>query len=58
MNRLADEWVQRINQTQLKKYEELLLKPSARDGDNEDWVVMQSMREVDTNTYIQIKGYI
>jgi hypothetical protein len=58
LNRLADEWVQRINQTQLKKYEELLLKPSARDGDNEDWVVMQSMREVDTNTYIQIKGYI
>jgi hypothetical protein len=58
LNRLSDEWVERINQTQLKKYDELLIKPSEREGNNEDWVIMQSMREVDTNTYIQIKGYI
>jgi len=57
LKRLAEDWEQRINQAQLKKYDELLKKPSQNDDENEDWVVMQSMREVDTNTYIQIKGY-
>ena len=55
--RLADEWEKRIEQTQLKKYDEILLKPGDNDGDNEDWILMQSMREVDTNTYILIKEY-
>ena len=54
---LADEWEKKISQVNLQKYDEILLKPGELDGDNEDWVLMQSMREVDTNTYIQIKGY-
>lgn len=57
INRLAKEWEMKISQVNLQKYnEELLLKPGEHDGDNEDWILMQSMREVDTNTYIQIKG--
>lgn len=55
--RLADEWEKRIKQTQLKKYDEILLKPGDNDGDNEDWILMQSMCKVDTNTYILIKEY-
>ena len=54
---MADEWEKKISQVNLQKYDEILLKPGELDGDNEDWVLMQSMREVDTNTYIQIKGY-
>ena len=55
-NRLAEEWEAKISQVNLQKYDEILLKPGEHDGDNEDWILMQSMREVDTNTYIQIKG--
>ena len=57
LNRLADDWENRIRQANLKKYDELLVRPSDKEGDDEDWVTMQSMREVDTNTFIQIKGY-
>jgi hypothetical protein len=56
IKRLADEWEEKISQVNLQKYDEILLKPGEHDGDNEDWILMQSMREVDTNTYIQIKG--
>jgi len=55
--RLADDWENRIRQANLKKYDELLIRPSDKEGDDEDWITMQSMREVDTNTFIQIKGY-
>lgn len=57
VNRLADDWITRIKEANLEKYEELLLKPSQMDDESVDWVTMQSMREVDTNTYILIKGY-
>jgi len=57
LNRLSDDWEKRIRQANLKKYDELLVRPSDKDNDEEDWVTMQSMREVDTNTFIQIKGY-
>jgi len=56
IKKLANEWEKKISQVNLQKYDELLLKPGEHDGDNEDWILMQSMREVDTNTYIQIKG--
>jgi hypothetical protein len=55
--RLANEWEERISQTQLRKYDDILRKPGENDGDNKDWILMQSMREVDTTTYVQIKGY-
>lgn len=57
LNRLSDEWITAIEQAKLKKYTELLLKPAEKNDDNEDWVIMQSMREIDTNSYITIKGY-
>lgn len=57
LNRLADEWVQAIKHTDLKRYDELLLRPAEKNGEDEDWVIMQSMREVDTNSYVSIKGY-
>lgn len=56
IDRIAHDWVDQIDQTGLKKYSELLKKPAERqDGKDEDWTVMQSMREIDTNTFIQIK---
>ena len=55
--KLSDEWVKRISQASLEKYDQLILQPSKTDSDTNDWVVMQSIREVDTNTYIQIKEF-
>lgn len=57
IDKLSDEWVKSINQVNLEKYDQLIIRPSESDGDNSDWVVMQSMREVDTNTYIQVKEF-
>ena len=56
IDRLAYDWVNRIEKYSLKKYDELLKKPAEKkEKENEDWVLMQSMREIDTNTFIQIK---
>jgi hypothetical protein len=37
------------------KHIPLMQKPNESAGDFEDWVIMQSMREVDTSTFIHIK---
>lgn len=57
IDRIADDWVDRIKKYGLKRYDELLNKPAEKEKNkkNEDWVLMQSMREIDTDTYIQIK---
>lgn len=55
IDRIAYDWVDRIENYGLKKYDELLKKPAEKEKGNEDWVLMQSMREIDTNTFIQIK---
>jgi len=55
IDRIAYDWIERIEKYGFKKYDELLKRPAEKEKDNEDWVLMQSMREIDTNTFIQIK---
>jgi len=56
IDRIAYDWVERIEKYELKKYDELLKKPAEKkEKEDEGWVLMQSMREIDTNTFIQIK---
>ncbi len=53
---LAKDWEERIQNIGLKKYDELLKRPTQVGvSDVDDWIVMQSMREVDDDTFIQIK---
>lgn len=51
---LAYDWIERIQKSGLKEYKELLKRPAEK-NDNQDWVLMQSMREIDSNTFISIK---
>ena len=58
---LADDWVDKIQNHDLKNYEPttteigLLVKPAEKSFDETDlWSVMQSMREIDTNSFIKI----
>ena len=55
LRNLSSDWENRIKVHNLTKYSELLKKPSELDESNKDWVVMQSMREIDTSTFVQIK---
>ena len=53
---LAYDWEERVQNIGLKKYDELLKRPTQVGvSDVDDWIVMQSMREVDDDTFIQIK---
>ena len=63
LKELSDDWLFKINDPDiaLKFYEHktephLLLKPAEKSFDNGDdlWSVMQSMREIDTNSYIKV----
>lgn len=54
IDNLAYDWVSRIQETGIETYKELLKKPSEQ-NENEDWVLMQSMREIDSSTFINIK---
>lgn len=62
LQKLSNEWSERIEKQELKNYtssEEvkgLLIKPTDKhfNPDN-DWAVMQSMREIDTNSFIKIE---
>ena len=51
----ADEWVDKVINYKYTKYSELLVRPADQDELNRNWVVMQSMREIDTSTFVQIK---
>jgi len=55
INKIADEWENRIENYDLKKYNDLIKNPSNKDESNAEWIAMQSMREIDTSTFIQIK---
>ncbi|MCF8356600.1 MAG: helicase C-terminal domain-containing protein [Melioribacteraceae bacterium] len=55
INKIANDWEKRIENYDLKKYSELIKNPSEKDESNIEWIVMQSMREIDTSTFIQIK---
>ena len=53
---LAKDWEERVQNIGLRKYDELLKRPTQVGvSDVDDWIVMQSMREVDDDTFIQIK---
>jgi len=66
LDELSSDWIERIEKYNLKYYESinteykteigLLVKPSEKtlDIDNK-WSVMQSMREIDTNSFIKIE---
>lgn len=52
---LANDWLERI-QNGYTKYDELMKRPTEVESSDEyDWVVMQSMREVDSDSFIKIK---
>ena len=56
INFLAKDWEERVKNIGLKKYDELMKRPTQVGvSDTDDWIVMQSMREVDSDTFIQIK---
>jgi len=55
LDNLAYDWIARIRESGIKEYKELLKKPAEK-NENQDWVLMQSMREIDSNTYINIKA--
>lgn len=57
INKITDDWTKRIKDNELTEYKDLLKEPKEKTGDSDDWIVMQSMRDVDTNTFIQIKEY-
>jgi len=59
---LSDDWLDKIENHYLKNYEAskteigLLVKPAEKSFDDEDlWSVMQSMREIDTNSFIKVE---
>ena len=52
---LVYDWLEKIQKNEYKTYDQLIKKPSEKDKTSKDWVLMQSMREIDTNTYVQIK---
>ena len=55
VDELAYDWIERVRKSGIKQYKQLLKKPSEKD-ENQDWVLMQSMREIDSNTFIEIKA--
>lgn len=63
LKELSDDWIYKINDPdiELKYYEHkteahLLLKPAEKNFDKDDlWSVMQSMREIDTNSFIKVE---
>lgn len=54
IDELAYDWIERVRKSGIKEYKQLLKKPAEK-NDNQDWVLMQSMREIDSNTFISIK---
>ena len=55
INFLAADWLTRI-ENGLKDYSELMKRPTeAGISEKDDWIIMQSMREVDADTYVEIK---
>ncbi|MCD4746270.1 MAG: hypothetical protein K8R58_08220 [Bacteroidales bacterium] len=61
LKELSDDWLDQIKNHELKNYEVtkteigLLVKPSEKSFDKDDlWSVMQSMREIDTNSFIKV----
>jgi hypothetical protein len=56
LNQLIDDWQSRANLGSKLTYKSLLKRPTERQDDGVDWATMQSMREIDTDTFIEIKS--
>lgn len=51
---IVEDWAKKAKSTNDLKYKRLLKKPSQKSEGNIDWTVMQSMREIDTDTFVKI----
>jgi hypothetical protein len=56
LKQLIDDWQNRANSDSKLTYKALLKRPTERQDDGVDWATMQSMREIDTDTFIEIKS--
>jgi hypothetical protein len=56
LNNLIDDWKNRACLGSKLTYKALLKRPTERQDDGVDWATMQSMREIDTDTFIEIKS--
>jgi hypothetical protein len=56
INELIEDWQYRANSGSKLTYKALLRRPTERQGDGVDWATMQSMREIDTDTFVEIKS--
>lgn len=56
LNHLIDDWQNRANLGSKLTYKSLLKRPTERQDNGVDWVTMQSMREIDTDTFVEIKS--
>ncbi|OBX21584.1 helicase-like protein [Gelidibacter algens] len=53
---IVDDWESKAKASNDLKYKRLLKRPSDKNESAIDWTVMQSMREIDTDTFIRIKS--
>lgn len=56
LNNLIDDWQSRANLGSKLTYKALLKRPTESQDDGVDWATMQSMREIDTDTFVEIKS--
>ncbi len=56
INELVEDWQNRASLGSKLTYKSLLKRPTERQDDGVDWATMQSMREIDTDTFVEIKS--
>lgn len=56
INDLIEDWQNRASLGSKLTYKSLLKRPTERQDDGVDWATMQSMREIDTDTFVEIKS--
>jgi len=56
LTELVNDWAQRARLGGKLTFKTLLKKPSDRTDDGISWATMQSMREIDTDTFVEIKS--
>jgi hypothetical protein len=56
INELIEDWQNRASVGSKLTYKSLLKRPTERQDDGVDWATMQSMREIDTDTFVEIKS--
>lgn len=56
INELIEDWQNRASLGSKLTYKALLKRPTERQDDGVDWATMQSMREIDTDTFVEIKS--